>query len=61
MDKHQKYLSQLASIVTASISINDARREYEANQNVKWLTIIVTIFTPAGLMNSMLSMQPQAK
>ncbi|KAM4057052.1 putative Mg2+ transporter zinc transport protein [Hirsutella rhossiliensis] len=58
MEEHQKRIDRLASIVTAAINIEDARRGYTANRNVNRLTLLATLFVPLSLVASLLSMQP---
>ncbi|RYO96171.1 hypothetical protein DL765_011652 [Monosporascus sp. GIB2] len=61
MEEHQKRIDRLASIVTAAINIEDARRGYAANKNVNRLTLLATLFVPLSLVASLLSMQPDVE
>ncbi|RYP67925.1 hypothetical protein DL771_006958 [Monosporascus sp. 5C6A] len=56
MEEHQKRIDRLASVVTAAINIEDARRGYNANKNVTRLTLLATLFVPLSLVASLFSM-----
>ncbi|KAF2760029.1 hypothetical protein EJ05DRAFT_319687 [Pseudovirgaria hyperparasitica] len=58
MCEHQTHIERLTSIVTATISIIDTRREQENNTNIARLTWLATFFIPLGYIASLFSIQP---
>ncbi|PHH92789.1 hypothetical protein CDD83_5195 [Cordyceps sp. RAO-2017] len=57
MEEHQRRIDRLAPVVSAAVSIEDARRGYRANKNVTRLTLLATLFVPLSLVSSLMSVQ----
>lgn len=56
LEEYQSRIDRLTEVFTAMISLQDSRRGYKDNKNLRWLTCLATIFIPLSFVATMLSM-----